>query len=54
MNNRQALAKAREVIEANLKAHQSPARADVDQLVKAYPMEHAIKVLKNLELLFNE
>jgi hypothetical protein len=54
MNNRQALVKAREIIEVNLKAHQTPARADVDQLVESYPMQHAIKVLKNLEALFDD
>ncbi len=52
MTNRQALRIAREVIEVNLKAHNTPARADVDQLVESYPMQHAIKVLKNLEALF--
>ena len=54
MTNRQALAKAREVVEVNLKAHNTPARADVEQLVESYPMKHAISVLKNLEALFPE
>ncbi|MHC4301952.1 MAG: hypothetical protein ACYS7Y_32215 [Planctomycetota bacterium] len=52
MLNRAALRKAREIIEVNLKQHRTPARADVDQLVDGYPMEHAIRVLKNLEALF--
>lgn len=52
MLNRAALRKAREIIEVNLKQHRTPARADVDQLVEGYPMEHAIRVLKNLEALF--
>jgi len=54
VNNRQALVKAREIIEVNLAAHRKPARADVDQLTEGYPMEHAISVLKNLEGLFPE
>ena len=48
MNNREALVKAREVIEVNLKASKTPARADVAQLIEGYPMIHAIEVLNNL------
>jgi len=54
MKNREALVKAREIIEVNLKDHMSPARADVDQLVLSYPMVHAIRVLRNLEEQFGE
>jgi hypothetical protein len=52
MRNQDALRIAREVIEVNLKAHNTPARADVEQLVKSYPMQHAIAVLVNLEKIF--
>lgn len=54
MNNRAALVKAREVIEVNLKANNTPARADITQLTDAYPMEHTISVLDNLIKLFPE
>jgi hypothetical protein len=48
MNNRTALIKAREIIEVNLKSSQTPARADVGQLIEGYPMQHAITVLNSL------
>ena len=48
MTNRQALLNAKVAIELNLAAHRKPARADVQQLVDGYPMEHAIMVLGNL------
>ncbi len=54
MRNREALVKAREVIAVNLLAHRSPARAEIDQLVDAYPMTHAVMVLDNLIKLFPE
>jgi len=54
MNNRAALVKAREIIEVNLKANNTPARADVDQLIAGYTMVHAIRVLKKLETQFEE
>jgi hypothetical protein len=48
MNNTDALRRAREIIEVNLKAVQTPARADVGQLIEGYPLIHAIEVLGNL------
>ena len=48
MKNRDALIKAQEIIEVNLKALRTPARADIDQLIRGYPLEHAITVLGNL------
>ena len=54
MKNRDALVKAREILEVNLKANNTPARADVEQLTDGYPMRHAIEVLNNLIKLFPE
>ena len=54
MKNREALVKAREIIEVNLKAQQTPARADVGQLTDGYAMTFAIRILKNLEKQFPE
>jgi len=54
MSNREALIKAREIITENLKANNTPKRADITQLTNGYPMEHAITVLGNLINLFPE
>jgi len=52
MKNRDALVKAREILEVNLKAHNTPLTANIEQLVDSYPMQHAIKVLGELIKLF--
>jgi len=54
MKNREALVKAREIIEVNLKAQQTPRRGDVAQLTDGYAMLFAIRILKNLEKQFGE
>jgi len=54
MNTRQALIKAREVAEVNLKESQTPPRADVEQLVDGYVPQHVINVLNNLILMCPE
>ena len=48
MKNRDALIKAKEIIEVNLKDLRTPQRAEIDQLTRGYPLEHAITVLGNL------
>jgi hypothetical protein len=48
MKNIDALRKAQEIIQVNLKAVQTPARADVGQLIEGYPLIHAIEILDNL------
>ena len=52
MKNRDALVKAREILEVNLKQHNIPQRADIRQLVDSYPMKHTIRVLDELIKLF--
>jgi len=54
VNTRNALIKAKEIAEVNLKAIQTPARADVEQLVDGYVPQHVIDVLTKLIALYPE